>query len=53
MTAAGNAATITVTQGFGTMWPALVTNDGITQVPFVWAVGNYAGGVWTQFSHGA
>lgn len=50
MTTAGNAATIVVTQGFGSMG-LLVTNDGITQVPFVWAVGNYAEGVWTQFSH--
>lgn len=48
MTVAGNAATITVTQGFGAQG-LLVTSDGVTPVPFFWSVGNWASDTWTQF----
>lgn len=47
--AAANAATVTVTAGFGTQG-LNVTNSGVAATSFAVTVGNLSGGVFTQFS---
>lgn len=49
----GNAATVSVTAGFGAQGFS-VTTDGTTSLPsFLVAVGGYSGGVFTQFGNTA
>jgi len=47
--AASNAATVTVSAGFGAQG-LIVSTGGLTTVPFTVAVGNFSSGVFTQFS---